>query len=262
MHSLSPTDPGRTIDWGKTSGDYAAYRPGPPDSFYQRLVGLGVGLPGQRILDLGTGTGAVARRYARQGAQVCGIDVSSEQIDMARHLAVREGWKVDFRIAPAVRIPFPDGSFEVVTAHQAWLYFNAEQTIEEVRRLLVPGGLLVTSHHSWLPRLDPIARRSEALVLKYNPQWSAGDWSGEIPACPPWAEAKFRVRAMFYYDEPIPFTRETWQGRIRSCRGIGASLPAIEVERFDQEHAKLLLLTAPESFTVLHRIDAHLLEFR
>jgi hypothetical protein len=65
---------------------------------------------------------------------------------------------------------------------------------------------------------------------------------------------------MFYYDEPIPFTRESWRGRIRACRGIGAGLPAEEVRRFDAAHADLLSRIVPESFNVLHRLDAHFFE--
>lgn len=49
---------------------------------------------------------------------------------------------------------------------------------------------------------------------------------------------------------------------MRACRGVGASLPAEEVGRFDAEHGALLERIAPERFTVLHRIDAHLLQFR
>ena len=76
-----------------------------------------------------------------------------------------------------------------------------------------------------------------------------------------WAQPHFDVRAMFYYDEPIPFTREAWQGRLRACRGVGASLTAEELARFDAAHEELLRRIAPEEFTVLHRIDAHFFAF-
>jgi 2-polyprenyl-3-methyl-5-hydroxy-6-metoxy-1,4-benzoquinol methylase len=84
MHGLPSLDGPNCIDWGKTSLDYSAHRPGPPPSFYHRLAALGVGLPGQSILDLGTGTGVLARQFAQQGATVAGIDIAAEQIAAAQ----------------------------------------------------------------------------------------------------------------------------------------------------------------------------------
>ncbi|MES2965746.1 MAG: class I SAM-dependent methyltransferase [Bdellovibrionota bacterium] len=257
MDETRPIDPGRAIDWGKTSSDYSKHRPGPPDSFYDRLRALGVGLPQQRILDLGTGTGLLARKFAEQGSLVSGIDISDGQIEAARELAREQRLSIDFRVSPAETTPFPSHSFDAITANQCWLYFDKPKVIREVKRLLKPGGVLVTSHFSWLSRLDAIARRSEQLVLKFNPQWTAADWSGEIPVVPSWSIGEFDVTGMFYYDEPIPFTHESWRGRIRACRGTGAALKPEELAKFDVEHEALLKATVPETFTVLHRLDAH-----
>src|SRR3990172_8874953 len=52
-------------DFGKAAEDYARYRKGFPDSFFKRLLQDGIGMPGQSILDLGTGTGSLARGFAR-----------------------------------------------------------------------------------------------------------------------------------------------------------------------------------------------------
>jgi SAM-dependent methyltransferase len=260
MHGLPNHDPGRQIDWGKTSADYATYRPGYPASFFRRLAALEIGVPGQRILDLGTGTGVLARVFAAQGCRVTGTDIAENQLAEARRLAAEQGVEATFRLAPAEDTGLPSGSCDVITASQSWLYFDKNRTIPEVLRLLAPGGCLMTCHFCWLPRMDEIARRTEELVLKFNPQWSAANWGGEIPVQPEWSREKFRVRKMFHYDEPIPFTRETWRGRIRACRGVGAALSAEEVERFDRAHAQLLEQTVPERFTILHRIDCHIFE--
>ena len=91
-------DSGQDIDWGKTSQDYDRYRPGPPDSFYRKLQALDIGLPGQRILDLATGTGLLARRFAEQGSQLTGIDISDAQIEMARAAATRESLDIEFDV--------------------------------------------------------------------------------------------------------------------------------------------------------------------
>ncbi len=261
MYGTGVLDPGRIIDWGHTSKDYATYRPGPPNSFYEKLKALDVGLPDQCLLDLGTGTGVLAREFARRRVRnVCGTDISIAQVQMAKKLAQQENLNIDFRTSAAERQPFQDKEFDIITANQCWLYFDLPQTIREVKRLLTQDGHLMVSHFSWLPRKDEIARRSEKLILKYNPQWSAADYSGKIPAFPKWAEGHFRLKAMFYYDEKIPFTIESWRGRIRACRAIGAALSQEEVESFDRAHEKLLRETVTEDFTVLHRIDAHIFE--
>lgn len=259
MHGVNSVDGGNAIDWGKTSTDYAAYRSGPPASFFRRLAALDVGLSGQRVLDLGTGTGVIARQLARQGASVVGIDVAGEQVGAAARLAREEGLDARFVCGPAEAAPFRAGSFDVVTANQCWLYFDEARMIPEVARVLGPGGVLVTSHNCWLPRQDPIAAATEALVLSFNPQWAGADWAGVIPACPGWAQEAFDQRAMFYYDEPVRFTREQWRGRVRACRGVGATMAAADVARFDAELSQLLERIAHESFEVIHRIDAHVL---
>jgi 2-polyprenyl-3-methyl-5-hydroxy-6-metoxy-1,4-benzoquinol methylase len=258
MHTINPIDPGRTIDWGKTSQDYATHRPGPPPRFYQTLQTWGVGVAGQTILDLGTGTGVLARQFARQGAVVHGIDIAANQIATAQQLAAQEGLAVDFQCVPAEELSFADATFDVITANQCWLYFDKAKVIPVVKRLLRPGGMLVTSHFSWLPRLDPVAHATEQLVLQHNPAWSAHDWSGEIPTHPAWAEGHFAVKGMFWFDEPVPFTYESWRGRIRACRGVGAALDAVDVAKFDAAHEAMLAGMVPAEFTVLHRVDAHL----
>jgi SAM-dependent methyltransferase len=259
MPGTGSIDPGRSIDWGRTSSDYAEFRPGPPASFYARLRELSVGIGGQRILDLGTGTGVLAREFARAGCRVAGADISEAQIGTARALAQGEGLRVEFLVAPAEDTGLPAASFDAVTANQCWLYFDRDRAVAEVRRLLAAGGVLVVSHFSYLPRLDPIARRTEELVLRFNPQWTAADWSGDVPAIPRWVRGDFNLAGSFVYDEAIPFTRESWRGRMRACRGVGAALSAAEVERFDSEHAAMLSAGLPEQFHVLHRINAHVL---
>jgi hypothetical protein len=139
------------------------------------------------------------------------------------------------------------------------LYFDRARAIAEVKRVLKRDGLLMTSSFGWLPRQDALARASEELVLRHNPKWSAADESGEIRTMPKWAESDFRLYALFAFDEAIPFTWESWRGRFRACRAIGATLAAAEVEAFDCDHDALLRRIVPEHFTVLHRIHAHLL---
>src|ERR1700730_15595793 len=101
MPNVPGIDDGNPFDWGKTSADYSAWRPNYPDRYFQLLKTLGVGLPGPRILDLGTGVGFLALRFAQAGTVVTGVDIAPEQIEEARRRCAALGLTAEFRTVPA-----------------------------------------------------------------------------------------------------------------------------------------------------------------
>lgn len=92
-------DGGRRIEWGRTGEDYAEYRTNYPADFYQSLLDRGIGVPGQTILDLGTGVGFLAQQFAQQGADVTGIDVDAGQLNVAQRRARDAGLFIKYCVA-------------------------------------------------------------------------------------------------------------------------------------------------------------------
>ena len=156
MITKTNIDEGCAFDWGKTSLDYAVYRPGYPASFYTVLQALGIGTPGQDVLDLGTGTGVLARAFAQQGAHVIGIDIAEAQIVAAQQLATQEHLDIRFETCAAEEAAFPPQSFNIISCGQSWLYFDTQRMIPLVKAWLKAGGKLVLTYLSWLPRKDPL----------------------------------------------------------------------------------------------------------
>ena len=186
------------------------------------------------------------------GASFVGVDSSRNQINQAIKLSRAAGMAIDYRCMPAEQIDFPECSFDVVTACQCMVYFDHAVLAPKLAAVLKDGGRLVFLYMAWLPDADPIAGQSEKLILKYNPNWTGcGEvrHSIEIPA--PYLE-HFTVERDEVFDLAVPFTRESWNGRIRTCRGIGAALSESEIEQFNAEHRKLLQEIAPERFDILH----------
>ena len=250
--SDSRIDAGKAFDWGRASEDYARYRDIYPDEFYQKIVNMGLCVSGQNVLDLGTGTGVLPRNLYRYGASWTGIDISPEQIEQARLLAEAEDMRIDFRAVSTELADFPEGSFDVITACQCFWYFDHETVMPKLARMLKPNGKLLVLYMAWLPLEDPIAEQSEKLVLKYNPDWSgAGETKRPIPI-PDVVYDYFELEDHEEYDLKVPFTRESWHGRMRACRGVGASLDADELARWDEEHKLLINEIAPERFDVQH----------
>jgi ubiquinone/menaquinone biosynthesis C-methylase UbiE len=105
--------------------------------------------PGERVLDVGCGTGAVtlpAKQQVGAGGYVAGIDPAPEMIDVARQKAQRMGLEIDFRTGVIEALPFPDASFDVVTASLMMHHLPAPLRVTglaEIYRVLKPGGRLL-----------------------------------------------------------------------------------------------------------------------
>ena len=245
-------DNGKLFDWGKASEDYAKYRDIYPEEFYNRLAELGIGIKGQRVLDIGTGTGVIPRNMYRFGADWTGADISEGQIEQAKILSEKAGMDMDYHVSPAEKSGFAQGSFDAVTACQCYWYFDHETTAPLFSGLLTDGGKLVFLMMNWLPFEDEIAGKTEELVLKYNPDWSGkGDRMKPI-AVPEAYMQYFEVEDSGEYLLPVRFTRESWNGRIRACRGIGASsLSEEEKSAWEKEHLEMLS-NYPQEFDIKH----------
>jgi ubiquinone/menaquinone biosynthesis C-methylase UbiE len=101
------------------------------------LVGaLGI-VEGQRVLDVGTGTGAGADEVARTGAKVVGIDRSSGMLSVGH----RERPSLPLVVAEAIDLPFRDRTFDVVMGNFVFAHFvKVETALFDLTRVLVPGG--------------------------------------------------------------------------------------------------------------------------
>ena len=127
--------------WWLTRGRERAFR--------EQLVSLARLEPGERVLDVGCGTGSLAlaaRRAVGTAGRVAGVDPSPEMIGRARGKARRAKLAIDFLEAPAQALPFEPATFDVVLStlvlHQL-PPANLHDAVGELIRVLRPGGRLL-----------------------------------------------------------------------------------------------------------------------
>ena len=102
--------------------------------------------PGERVLDVGCGTGIFTAQFARQGARVTGLDVSSQMLAVARKRASQEGLSIELRQGQAEKLPFPDASFDVALSVTVLEFVEAPAAVvAEMARVVRPGGRLVVA---------------------------------------------------------------------------------------------------------------------
>jgi SAM-dependent methyltransferase len=207
--------------FGAAVDDYVAHRKGFPPETLDHLAGFGFGRSGHRVLDVGTGTGTLARQFAAAGCVATGLDVDERMLGGARRMAAADGVEVDWVCAPAEDTGLDAGCFDGVVSGQAWHWFDGHAAAAEARRLLVPGGLLAVCAFDWLPLPDTVPGVSEALVEVHNPAWDLGgirQYETEVSA--QFAGAGFELVGRFEVDVDVVYDTVSWCRRMAGSAGI------------------------------------------
>jgi ubiquinone/menaquinone biosynthesis C-methylase UbiE len=183
----APKTAGHVIRWGGIHGARwydlfgRAISFGRDKAIRDKLIEVAAPTPGENVLDVGCGTGALAMAIKpRTGAgEVHGIDASPEMIQVAQEKAAKKRSAVDFRVALIEMIPFPDASFDLVTSSLMLHHLPDDLKAKgflEIRRVLKPGGRFMAvdfaaDSHSPLGHLLAIFghSRGENMVEKLTP---------------------------------------------------------------------------------------------
>jgi ubiquinone/menaquinone biosynthesis C-methylase UbiE len=115
----------------------------------QRIADLARIQPGEKVLDVGCGTGTLAievQQHVGATGRVCGVDAGAQQIARARSKAARRDLPVEFQIGVIEELDFPDQTFDVVLNTLMMHHLPDDlkrQGLSEIARVLKPGGRLV-----------------------------------------------------------------------------------------------------------------------
>ena len=121
-----------------------------------------------RVLDVGTGTGAVASSMALLGHKVTGIDLTSNMVRRARGNAQRLGFDIDYLVTAADDLPFAEDTFDVIISRLVtWALPEPEKTFRQWQKVLKPGGLLIyLDSNCYLYQYDKKAKAERDLVME------------------------------------------------------------------------------------------------
>ena len=204
-----------------------------------RVVALASPHRDWHVLDIATGTGHTAFALSPYVASVTGIDITPEMLREAEALkAERSAGNVVFKTGDVHDLPFPDASFSLVTCRRAAHHFsNIQRALEEIHRVLAPGGRVVIDDRS-IPEDDFVDQcmnqldkfHDESHVREYRPS----EWKRLLE------DADFRVETIEPYIRHRPLSSLT--------QGVSA-------ENVSKIHETLARLTAAqrETFNLIEK---------
>ncbi len=148
------------------------------DPIHDELVERLEPQPGERWLDLGTATGAVAIRAARAGAEVSALDPSEPMVEKAREDAEAAGLVIRFDIGNVEYLPYDDGEFDVVSSNFGLIFAADHANVAgELARVARPGARLGFTAWKPNPKLSELYRRftDEPLEGREATEWGRED---------------------------------------------------------------------------------------
>jgi len=252
--------------WGATGASYDGISFGLSDTISHAVQALWP-RPGERILDIGTGTGWAARLAAWRGASVTGVDIAPGMIDAAETLSARLDPRPVFRLAAAEALPFPDESFDGVVSTYGVIFSNAPSTaVAEMARVLRPGGRLALA--TWADAPQGYVAGFFALVGEWSdappPSASPFDWGR-----PDWLRQALGERFAIEFREQVttlyaPDAATVWQEYARGFGPVAATHAALSEDRraafraafedFHRPYASEMGLAIPRSALVVRGV--------
>jgi SAM-dependent methyltransferase len=206
-------------------------------SIHDHLVDRLGACPGERWLDLATGTGAVAFLAARGGADVTGLDFASGMVETATRTASDKGLDVRFEVGDVEQLPFADASFDVLSSAMGMIFAPDHGAVaHEAARVCRPGGRL--GFTAWKPGtgFSPVTQR-------YRPPappdaGDSDDWSREEYVRGLLGQAfelEFEETPFRFPPQPGEAMWELITTAIGPIKALAGSLEPEEREQFHQE---------------------------
>jgi SAM-dependent methyltransferase len=255
-------DPARARSFDAWAGEYDRYRPGYPDELFEAIAEK-LGLPvAPLVVDLGAGTGRASLGMAALGWRVTAVEPGKPMLDVLRAHAANDGLLLSTVQGTAEATGLDPDSADLVTAAQAFHWFEMDVALTEIARILKPGGGVALFWNVRDTEASPFLRDYNELLVKY----AAGVDTGRYEATgKDQTDQAFRRSTAFtppeliYLRHAVAMTATEFMGMAFTASYVSATMSPDQQDRFRIALAGVLGRHGHNDdrpFDVPYRVDA------
>jgi SAM-dependent methyltransferase len=256
-------DTSRARSFDAWAGDYDRFRPGYPDALFDTIASQ-VTLPRiPHVVDLGAGTGRASLAMAGLGWRVTAVEPGKAMLDVLRGRAANDGLLISTVQAAAEETGLDAASADLVTAAQAFHWFDQPRALAEMARILKPGGGLALFWNVRDADRSPFLADYRQVLLRYVSDEDAGRYEVTLPeqmtrkAIEAHGDAFADVHLTVLHHQ-VEMTDEQFVGMVFTASYVRVNKSPEEQDRFRLELAALLgrhHLNDGRPFAVPYRLD-------
>jgi ubiquinone/menaquinone biosynthesis C-methylase UbiE len=171
-HDVS-TNHSRRLSFGSVAEQYDRHRPSYPAELVDAVLEYGDARPGDRILDVGAGTGRATLLFAERGYELTAIEPDSEMAAVASKRTATAGLTIELLNTDFERAELPEHGFQVLISGTAWHWVNPATRNALAARVLRPGGVLAPFWNRPQWRDNPLREQLDRIYTSVEQEFAA-----------------------------------------------------------------------------------------
>lgn len=256
----------RSRSFDEWAPQYERYRASYPDALFDHISSRLKLSADPQVADLGAGTGKASRAMARRGWHVVAVEPGEQMLDVLREKASAEGLDIETRLATAEQTGLPDSSVDLVTAAQAFHWFDPERAVPEMARIVRPGGGVAVFRNSRPEQSSPFEEAYFELLGHYVPEEhidrpdpeAASPIRAQLSAGG-WFDADERVQLR----DTVEMTHDDYLGLVFTASQVRIFVQRAAAERLRADLRELLAAYWPDGRVELpHEVHLYIGELR
>ncbi|HEX6655699.1 MAG TPA: class I SAM-dependent methyltransferase [Candidatus Limnocylindria bacterium] len=260
---MTYADPVRARSFDAWAGDYDRFRPGYPDELFE-TISSSLTLPRvPHVVDLGAGTGRASLAMASQGWRVTAVEPGKPMLDVLRGRAANEGLLISTVQASAEDTGLDHASADLVTAAQAFHWFDQPRALTEIARIVRPGGGLALFWNVRDAQRSPFLSDYAEVLGRFVKDSDAGRYESTMPenATGQLIESHagaFSDVQLHVLEHEVQMTDEEFVGMVFTASYVRTNKTPAEQDRFRLDLAALLgrhHLNDGRPFPIPYRLD-------